>query len=90
MLFLPRFTDKKYVASPSTNGGHEAGNGISAQPAKAPKPKGGKQKNVFVDAPKEQLVFLESIVQQLQAAGAANVRIDHSTDRWMVLVVDAK
>lgn len=77
-------------APKSTNGGSETGNGLTAQPAKAAKPKGGKQKNVFVDATKEQLVFLESIVQQLQAAGAANVRIDHSTDRWMVLVVDAK
>jgi hypothetical protein len=63
----------------------------SAQPAKAPKAKAAKgQRNVFVDAPAEQLVFLERIVQQLQEAGATNVRIDHSTDRWMVLVVDAK
>ncbi|MDY7230269.1 hypothetical protein [Hyalangium rubrum] len=67
----------------------EGSNGASAQPAKA-KAKGGKQKNLFVDAPKEQLVFLERIVQQLQEAGASNVRIDHTTDRWMVLVVDAK
>jgi len=69
--------------------GRETGNGISAQPAKA-KAKGARQKNVFVDASKEQLVFLESIIQQLQEAGASNVRVDHSTDRWMVLVVDAK
>ncbi|MFY2557409.1 hypothetical protein ACN469_07280 [Corallococcus terminator] len=61
-----------------------------AQPAKKPKAKGTGSKNVFVDAPKEHLSFLESIVQQLQEAGAANVRIDHSTDRWMVLVVDPK
>lgn len=67
----------------------EPGNGISAQPAKA-KAKGARQKNVFVDASREQLVFLERIIQQLQEAGASNVRIDHSTDRWMVLVVDAK
>ncbi|WP_224247630.1 hypothetical protein [Hyalangium gracile] len=67
----------------------EGTNGASAQPAKA-KAKGAKQKNLFVDAPKEQLVFLERIVQQLQEAGASNVRIDHSTDRWMVLVVDGK
>jgi hypothetical protein len=73
----------------SAQGSLEQGNGASAQPAKA-KAKGARQKNVFVDAPKEQLVFLERIVQQLQEAGAANVRIDHSTDRWMVLVVDAK
>lgn len=67
------------------------GNGVASQPAKAKaKAKGGLQKNVFIDAPKEQLVFLERIVQQLQEAGASNVRIDHSTDRWMVLVVDAK
>lgn len=67
----------------------EPSNGVSALPAKA-KAKGARQKNVFVDASKEQLVFLERIVQQLQEAGASNVRIDHSTDRWMVLVVDAK
>jgi hypothetical protein len=67
----------------------ETGNGVSAQPAKA-KAKGSRQKNIFVDATKEQLVFLERIVQQLQEAGASNVRIDHVTDRWMVLVVDAK
>jgi hypothetical protein len=67
----------------------EPGNGVSAQPAKA-KAKGARQRNVFVDASKEQLVFLERIIQQLQEAGASNVRIDHSTDRWMVLVVDAK
>ncbi len=67
----------------------EPSNGASAQPAKA-KAKSGKQKNLFVDAPKEQLVFLERIVQQLQEAGASNVRIDHTTDRWMVLVVDAR
>ncbi|NTX00865.1 hypothetical protein HUA74_02095 [Myxococcus sp. CA051A] len=66
----------------------EALNG--AAPAKKPKAKGTGSKNVFVDAPKEHLTFLESIVQQLQEAGAANVRIDHSTDRWMVLVVDPK
>ena len=77
------------AASSSNGNGVEHSNGASAQPAKA-KAKGGKQKNLFIDAPKEQLVFLESIVQQLQAAGASNVRIDHSTDRWMVLTVDAK
>jgi len=62
----------------------------AASPAKKPKAKGNGPKNVFVDAPKEHLTFLEGIVQQLQEAGAANVRIDHATDRWMVLVVDAK
>jgi hypothetical protein len=67
----------------------ELGNGASAQPTKA-KAKGARQKNIFVDASKEQLVFLERIVQQLQEAGASNVRVDHVTDRWMVLVVDAK
>jgi hypothetical protein len=67
-------------------------NGVSAQPApKAAKPaKGAKQKNVFVDAPKEHLDFLQGIVAQLQEAGASNIRIDHATDRWMVVVVDAK
>lgn len=67
----------------------EPGNGAAAQSAK-PKAKGARQKNIFVDGSKEQLVFLERIVQQLQEAGASNVRIDHVTDRWMVLVVDAK
>ena len=67
----------------------EGSNGSSSAPAKA-KAKGARQKNVFIDASKEQLVFLERIVQQLQEAGASNVRIDHSTDRWMVLTVDAK
>lgn len=62
----------------------------AAAPAKKAKAKGTGSKNVFVDAPKENLAFLEGIVQQLQEAGATNVRIDHSTDRWMVLVVDAK
>lgn len=75
----------------SANGASESTNGAAAQPAKAAKPAKAKgQKNLFVDAPKEQLVFLERIVQQLQEAGASNVRIDHSTDRWMVLTVDAK
>ncbi|MCP3098897.1 hypothetical protein LZ198_08415 [Myxococcus sp. K15C18031901] len=74
----------KAAASP------EALNGGGAAPAKKPKVKGNGPKNIFVDAPKEHLTFLEGIVQQLQEAGAGNVRIDHSTDRWMVLVVDAK
>ncbi|MFP2908707.1 hypothetical protein ACLESD_27390 [Pyxidicoccus sp. 3LFB2] len=69
---------------------HEALNGAAGAPAKKPKAKGTGTKNIFVDAPKENLTFLEGIVQQLQEAGATNVRIDHSTDRWMVLVVDAK
>jgi hypothetical protein len=73
---------------PATSGS-ESTNGAGSQPAKT-KAKGARQRNVFVDASKEQLVFLERIVQQLQEAGASNVRIDHSTDRWMVLVVDAK
>ena len=81
--------DSAAATTASNGNGVEHSNGASAQPAKA-KAKGGKQKNLFIDAPKEQLVFLESIVQQLQAAGASNVRIDHSTDLWMVLTVDAK
>jgi hypothetical protein len=58
--------------------------------AKKPKAKGVGAKNVFVDATQEQLQFLERVLIQLQDSGANNVRIDHSTDRWMVLVVDAK
>jgi hypothetical protein len=65
-------------------------NGAGAQPAKKPKAKGTGSKNVFVDAAPEQLQFLERVVQQLQDSGANNVRIDHATDRWMVLTVDAK
>ncbi|XXF79926.1 hypothetical protein P2318_09310 [Myxococcaceae bacterium GXIMD 01537] len=76
-------------ASANLRAAAEAG---TAQPAQKPaKPaKGARQKNVFVDAPKEHLDFLQRIVGQLQEAGAANVRIDHATDRWMVLVVDGK
>ena len=74
----------KAVATP------EALNGAAGGPSKKPKAKGTGSKHIFVDAPKEHLTFLEGIVQQLQEAGAANVRIDHSTDRWTVLVVDAK
>ncbi|HEX8702125.1 MAG TPA: hypothetical protein VF815_25060 [Myxococcaceae bacterium] len=87
----PEAKNGEDTASAASSNGveHANGNGASSQPAKA-KAKGGKQKNLFVDAPKEQLVFLERIVQQLQEAGASNVRIDHSTDRWMVLTVDAK
>ncbi|WP_223644051.1 hypothetical protein [Corallococcus sp. EGB] len=61
-----------------------------AAPAKKPKAKGPGARNVFVDAPADQLQFLERVIGQLQEAGAANVRIDHATDRWMVLVVDSK
>lgn len=71
----------KAVASPEL---------ASAQPAKKPKAKGVGPKNVFVDATQEQLQFLERVVQQLQEAGAANVKIDYSTDRWMVLAVESK
>ncbi|WP_395842378.1 hypothetical protein [Cystobacter fuscus] len=59
--------------------------------AKKPKPgKGPGAKNVFVDATQEQLQFLERVVHQLQEAGASNIRIDHGTERWMVLTVEAK
>ena len=68
----------------------EALNGATGAPSKKPKTKSTGAKNIFVDAPKEHLTFLEGIVQQFQEAGATNVRIDHSTDRWMVLVVEAK
>jgi hypothetical protein len=47
-------------------------------------------KNVFIDAAPEQLQFLEQIVSQLQEAGASNVRVDHATERWMVLTVESK
>ncbi|MFY0527186.1 hypothetical protein ACN28I_29930 [Archangium gephyra] len=58
--------------------------------AKKPKAKGVGTKNVFVDATQEQLQFLEKVLIQLQDSGANNVRIDHSTDRWMVLTVESK
>ncbi|MFP2959738.1 hypothetical protein ACLEPN_18350 [Myxococcus sp. 1LA] len=68
----------------------EALNGTAGAPAKKAKAKGTGPKNIFVDAPKEHLTFLEGIIQQFQEAGAANIRIDHATDRWMVVVVDSK
>ena len=65
--------------------------GAQAAAAKKPKPaKAGGVKNVFVDASHEQLQFLERVVQQLQEAGAHNLRIDYGTDRWMVLTVESK
>lgn len=74
----------KAAASP------DALNGAPSTPAKKPKAKSNGPKNIFVDAPKEHLTFLEGIIQQFQEAGAANIRIDHATDRWMVVVVDSK
>ena len=68
----------------------EHSNGHAQQPAKKPKAKGVGPRNVFVDASLEQLQFLERVVQQLQEAGANNLRIDHATERWMVLTVDTK
>jgi hypothetical protein len=65
-------------------------NGAGAPAAKKPKAKGVGTKNVFVDATQEQLQFLEKVLIQLQDSGANNVRIDHSTDRWMVLTVESK
>lgn len=62
----------------------------AAAAAKKPKAKGPGAKNVFVDATQEQLQFLEKVLIQLQDSGANNVRIDHATDRWMVLTVDSK
>lgn len=73
----------KAAAAPELHAG-------AAPAQKKPKAKGPGSRNVFVDASAEQLQFLERVVQQLQEAGAANVRIDHATDRWMVLVVDSK
>jgi hypothetical protein len=70
-----------------TNG---AGTPAAAAAAKKPKAKGPGAKNVFVDATQEQLQFLEKVLIQLQDSGANNVRIDHATDRWMVLTVDSK
>ena len=73
------------AAAPDLNGA-----GTVAAAAKKPKAKGAGAKNVFVDATQEQLQFLERVLVQLQESGANNVRIDHSTDRWMVLTVDSK
>ena len=70
----------------------ELSSGLGAQPA-AKKPKAARSagpRNIFVDATQEQLQFLERVVQQLQEAGANNLRIDHATERWMVLTVDTK
>ena len=60
-----------------------------AGPGRKPKAKGG-GKNIFLEATPEQLTFLQGVLEKLQEAGAANVRIDHATDRWMVVVVDGK
>ena len=62
----------------------------SSNGSKPKAPKGAKVKNVFIDAAPEQLQFLEQIVSQLQEAGASNVRVDHATERWMVLTVESK
>ena len=65
----------------------------SAAAASTPKPKaakGARVKNVFIDASAEQLQFLESVLAQLQEAGATNLRVDHATERWMVLAVESK
>ncbi|MBF5042904.1 hypothetical protein FGE12_10940 [Aggregicoccus sp. 17bor-14] len=71
-----------------------AASSSAASPAPAPKApkaaKGAKVKNLFIDAAPEQLQFLEQIVGQLQEAGATNVRVDHATERWMVLAVETK
>lgn len=67
-----------------------SGAAATAQLTQRSKGKGARQKNVFIDGSREHLAFLEKIVRQLQEAGATNVRIDHATDRWMVLQVDAK
>jgi hypothetical protein len=78
----------------SADAGAAASSASSSAPASSPKPKaakGGKGvKNVFIDAAPEQLQFLEQVVAQLQEAGAANVRVDHATERWMVLAVESK
>jgi len=52
--------------------------------------KGARVKHIFIEAPKEQLEFLERVVVQLQEAGVTNLRIDHDTDRWMVFSVEGK
>ena len=79
------------VARLKTVATSEQTNGVGGQPAaKKPKAKVAGAKNVFVDATPEQLQFLERVVQQLQESGANNVKIDHATERWMVLTVDTK
>jgi hypothetical protein len=65
--------------------------GQTASPAqKAKAGKGQRLKHVFVEAPKEQLEFLERVVAQFQEAGVANLRLDYGTDRWMVFAVESK
>ncbi len=62
----------------------------------APAPKSGKAakgkglKHVFIEAPKEQLEFLERVVVQLQEAGVTNLKVDHGTERWLVFAVESK
>ena len=83
----PPETDESHEVASPPNGASAA---VEASAAPRSKGKGARQRSVFVDGPKEHLVFLERILQQLHEAGATNVRIDHSTERWMVLQVDAK
>lgn len=78
------------AASYSNGVSNGATSSLSAQPKARPAKGGARQKNVFIDASKEQLDFLERVLLQLQEAGATNVRIDHATERWMVLTVDAR
>jgi hypothetical protein len=81
---LTRTADAGASATSSTQASSSNG---SSKPKAA---KGARVKNVFIDAAPEQLQFLEQIVSQLQEAGASNVRVDHATERWMVLTVESK
>jgi hypothetical protein len=79
------------ASRPAVVSTNELVSAAGAQPsAKKPKAKGPGARNVFVDASQEQLQFLERVLMQLQEAGAANVKIDHSTERWMVVTVESK
>ena len=81
------------VAALSRSADAGAASSSSAATTSTPKPKaakGARVKNVFIDASAEQLQFLESVLAQLQEAGATNLRVDHATERWMVLAVESK
>jgi hypothetical protein len=82
------------VAALSRSADAGAASSSAAAAASTPKPKAAKGakgvKNVFIDASAEQLQFLESVLAQLQEAGATNLRVDHATERWMVLAVESK
>lgn len=85
----PSFEDPADLLKASATTHEPQGNGTPAQKS-ARAGKGARLKHVFIEAPREQLDFLERVVAQLQEAGVANLRIDHNTERWLVFAVEGK